>query len=119
MFRCHTAFILTLLYDLSCNIQTLLHCACVGQDEKPDTVIHFAEQRAAPYSQKGSREKRYTVDNNLCGTHNLCVAIVESGLDIHVVHLGTMGVYGYGNSGGQIPEGYIDVILPGNREQKV
>jgi UDP-sulfoquinovose synthase len=30
-----------------------------------------------------------------------------------------MGVYGYGNSGGQIPEGYIDVILPGNREQKV
>lgn len=87
--------------------------------EKPDTVIHFAEQRAAPYSQKGSREKRYTVDNNLGGTHNLCVAIVESGLDIHVVHLGTMGVYGYGNSGGEIPEGYIDVILPGNREQKI
>eukprot|EP00611_Tribonema_gayanum_P013133 TRINITY_DN2392_c0_g1_i1.p1 TRINITY_DN2392_c0_g1~~TRINITY_DN2392_c0_g1_i1.p1 ORF type:complete len:494 (+),score=140.03 TRINITY_DN2392_c0_g1_i1:105-1484(+) len=87
--------------------------------EKPDVIIHFAEQRAAPYSQKGSREKRYTVDNNIGGTHNLCVAIVESGLDIHVVHLGTMGVYGYGNSGGQIPEGYIDVILPGNREQKI
>lgn len=54
-------------------------------------VIHFAEQRAAPYSQKGSREKRYTVDNNTGGTHNLLVAIVESGLDIHVCHLGTMG----------------------------
>lgn len=54
-------------------------------------VIHFAEQRAAPYSQKGSREKRYTVDNNTGGTHNMLVAIVESGLDIHVCHLGTMG----------------------------
>lgn len=59
--------------------------------EKPDTVVHFAEQRAAPYSMKGAREKRYTIDNNLSGTHNLLCAIVESGLDIHVVHLGTMG----------------------------
>ncbi len=63
------------------------------KDEKPDAVIHFAEQRAAPYSQKGSREKRYTVDNNIRGTHNLCVAVVESGLDIHICHLGTMGMY--------------------------
>ena len=60
--------------------------------EKPDTVVHFAEQRAAPYSMKGAREKRYTIDNNLSGTHNLLCAIVESGLDIHVVHLGTMGI---------------------------
>ncbi|CAM9907006.1 unnamed protein product [Ascophyllum nodosum] len=89
------------------------------KDYKPDTVIHFAEQRAAPYSQKGPREKRYTVDNNTGGTHNLLVAIVESGLDIHVCHLGTMGVYGYGNSGGEIPEGYIDVVLPGERKQKI
>jgi len=63
--------------------------------------------------------KRYTIDNNLGATHNVLCAIVESGLDIHLVHLGTMGVYGYGNSGGQIPEGYIDVILPGNREKKI
>ena len=68
-------------------------------DEKPDTVVHFAEQRAAPYSMKDERRKRYTIDNNLSGTHNLLCAIVESGLDIHVVHLGTMGVYGYGTSG--------------------
>ena len=26
---------------------------------------------------------------------------------------------GYGNSGGQIPEGYIDVILPGDRKKKI
>ena len=89
------------------------------KDEKPDTLVHFAEQRAAPYSMKNAMTKRYTIDNNLGATHNVLCAIVESGLDIHLVHLGTMGVYGYGNSGGQIPEGYIDVILPGNREKKI
>lgn len=57
--------------------------------EKPDTVVHFAEQRAAPYSMKDARRKRYTIDNNVSGTHNLLAAIVESGLDIHVVHLGS------------------------------
>lgn len=87
--------------------------------EKPDAIVHFAEQRAAPYSMKGSRQKRYTVDNNVSGTHNLLAAIVESGLDVHVVHLGTMGVYGYGTSGGEIPEGYIDVILPGGRPSRI
>jgi UDP-sulfoquinovose synthase len=72
--------------------------------EKPDAVIHFAEQRAAPYSQKNSKTKRYTVDNNVGGTNNLLAAVVESDLDIHVVHLGTMGVYGYGTSAGEITE---------------
>lgn len=78
-------------------------------DWKPDAVVHFAEQRAAPYSMKTSWHKRYTVDNNLNATHNLLAAIVESGLDIHVVHLGTMGVYGYGTAGMKIPEGYLKV----------
>ena len=68
------------------------------QDYKPDVVIHFAEQRAAPYSMKNNRTKRYTVDNNVNATHNLLVAVVESGLDVHIVHLGTMGVYGYGTA---------------------
>ena len=86
---------------------------------RPDSVVHFAEQRAAPYSQKGAKQKRYTVDNNVCGTHNLLAAVVEADCNTHVVHLGTMGVYGYGTSGGEIPEGYIDVILPGGRESKI
>lgn len=89
------------------------------KDEKPDAVIHFAEQRAAPYSQKGDKQKRYTVDNNVSGTNNLAVAVIESELDIHIIHLGTMGVYGYGTSGGEIPEGYLDVTLPDGREQTI
>jgi UDP-sulfoquinovose synthase len=78
--------------DLQLNYAELLNFI---KDEKPDTVVHFAEQRAAPYSMKDDRRKRYTIDNNVSGTHNLLCAIVESGQDIHVVHLGTMGVYGY------------------------
>ena len=81
--------------------------------ERPDAVVHFAEQRAAPYSMKSSSTKRYTVDNNVNGTHNLLAAIVESGLDIHIVLLGTMGVYGYGSHrGATIPEGYLKVEVP-------
>ncbi|CAN5674555.1 NAD-dependent epimerase/dehydratase family protein [soil metagenome] len=76
---------------------------------QPDGVIHFAEQRAAPYSMKSSNHKRYTVDNNLNATNNLLAAISESGLGTHVVHLGTMGVYGYGTAGMRIPEGYLTV----------
>ncbi len=83
------------------------------RQETPDAVVHFAEQRAAPYSMKSSACKRYTIDNNVNGTHNLLCAIVDSGLDVHVVHLGTMGVYGYGSHrGATIPEGYLTVEVP-------
>lgn len=84
---------------------------------KPDTIIHFGEQRAAPYSMKGVGEKRYTVDNNISGTHNLLAAAVELGLDPHFVHLGTMGVYGYDDDGLEIPEGYLSVYVPGDDKQ--
>src|SRR5690606_37484166 len=77
--------------------------------ERPDALVHFAEQRAAPYSMKSPAHKRYTVDNNVNATHNVLCALVETGLDAHLVHLGTMGVYGYGTSGMKIPEGYLDV----------
>ncbi len=76
---------------------------------KPDAVVHFAEQRAAPYSMKSSWHKRYTVSNNLNATNNLLAAIVEARVDTHVVHLGTMGVYGYGTAGTILPEGYLEV----------
>ncbi len=80
---------------------------------KPDTIIHFGEQRAAPYSMKGINEKRYTVDNNISATHNLLAAVTGLGIDPHIVHLGTMGVYGYDDDGIEIPEGYLRVYIPG------
>ncbi|KHD06512.1 NAD-dependent dehydratase [Candidatus Thiomargarita nelsonii] len=80
--------------------------------EKPSAMVHFAEQRAAPYSMRGSQERRYTVDNNITATHNVLCAILESGLDVHLLHLGTTGVYGYDTHLNNIPEGYLDIEIP-------
>ena len=78
--------------------------------ERPHCVVHFAEQRAAPYSMKSAGHKNYTVANNVTATHNLLNAIVETGGEVHLVHLGTMGVYGYGHDDPvPVPDGYLDV----------
>jgi len=95
-------------FDIAKHYHRLL---TLFQDFAPDAVVHFAEQRAAPYSMKSSFHKRYTVNNNLNATNNVLAAIVESGLDINLVHLGTMGVYGYGTAGMKIPEGYLPVTV--------
>ena len=85
------------------------------KDERPDAIVHFAEQRAAPYSMKSARHKLYTIDNNLNATSHVLAAMVESGLDIHLAHLGTMGVYGYATAGLKIPEGYLTVTVQTDR----
>jgi UDP-sulfoquinovose synthase len=79
---------------------------------RPLACVHFAEQRAAPYSMKSAVQKIYTVNNNLNATNNILAAIVEVDPAIHCVHLGTMGVYGYGAFGAVIPEGYFNVKVP-------
>jgi UDP-sulfoquinovose synthase len=85
----------------------------VLEEIRPEAIVHFAEQRAAPYSMRNPHTKRYTVDNNVRATHNLLTALVDTGIDASLVHLGTMGVYGYGWSGSApIPEGYLTVKVP-------
>lgn len=74
---------------------------------RPDVIIHFAEQRSAPFSMKTLDTKRYTVSNNVNATFNVLLGIQESKHPIHLVHLGTMGVYGYSQHGIEIPEGYL------------
>jgi UDP-sulfoquinovose synthase len=87
--------------------------AATLRELRPDAIVHFAEQRAAPYSMRSEKTKRYTVDNNVRATHNLLTAIVDTGVDAAIAHLGTMGVYGYGWSGtAPIPEGYLTVKVP-------
>ena len=100
----------TAVLDIARDYDELL---ALLDDQRPDAIVHFAEQRAAPYSMKSSRHKRYTVDNNVNATHNLLAALVEAELDAHIVHLGTMGVYGYKSAGASIPEGYLGVRLDG------
>ena len=102
--------------DIACEYDRLLKLLI---KERPDTVVHFAEQRAAPYSMKSSWHKRYTVNNNLNATHNILAAIVESSHNIHLVHLGTMGVYGYSSAGIVIPEGYLKVHIENDDGQMI
>lgn len=97
------------MLDIAQNYEGLLQ---ILLEYQPDTVIHFAEQRSAPYSMKNPDTKRYTVNNNITATHNILVAITSSGLNVHLIHLGTMGVYGYTSHGMVIPEGYLPVEIP-------
>jgi UDP-sulfoquinovose synthase len=89
------------------------------KDKKPHSVIHFAEQRAAPYSMKSSWHKRYTVTNNINATNNIMCSIIDSKLDTHVIHLGSMGVYGYGTVDMKIPEGYLNVVIKNDNGKEV
>ncbi|MDA7801180.1 NAD-dependent epimerase/dehydratase family protein [Candidatus Pelagibacter sp.] len=101
--------------DISQNYNAILELL---KKFKPSAVVHFAEQRAAPYSMKGQFQKRYTINNNINATHNILCAIVDSGLDIHMIHLGSTGVYGYSSVGLEIPEGYLKVKVDVNGEDK-
>ena len=74
---------------------------------KPEAIVHFAEQRAAPYSMIDREHAVYTQQNNVVGTLNLMYAIAELDPDIHLVKLGTMGEYGTPNI--DIEEGWLEV----------
>lgn len=103
--------------DISKNYDALLSAI---QTFKPDVIIHFAEQRAAPYSMKSTKTRRYTVDNNLNATNNILSAIIDTNPNIHLVHLGTMGVYGYGKDGDEIiPEGYLKIKTKSGGEREI
>ena len=82
---------------------------------RPDTIIHFAEQRAAPYSMIDREHAVYTQHNNVIGTLNVLYAIKEIDPEIHLVKLGTMGEYGTPNI--DIEEGWLDVTHKGRTDR--
>jgi UDP-sulfoquinovose synthase len=81
---------------------------------KPDAVVHFAEQRSAPYSMIDRKHAVFTQVNNVLGTLNLLFAIREFQPDCHLVKLGTMGEYGTPNI--DIEEGYITIEHNGRKD---
>lgn len=81
----------------------------------PDAVVHFAEQRAAPYSMIDRRHAVYTQHNNVIGNLNVLFAIHEFAPECHLVKLGTMGEYGYPNI--DIEEGYIEIEHNGRKDR--
>jgi UDP-sulfoquinovose synthase len=87
----------------------------VIEDFEPQSVVHFAEQRAAPYSMIDRRHAVYTQQNNVVGNLNLLYAIAELNRDIHLVKLGTMGEYGTPNI--DIEEGWLELEHNGRRDR--
>ena len=80
----------------------------------PEAVVHFGEQRSAPYSMIDRRHAVYTQTNNVVGTLNLLYAIAEHAPDCHLVKLGTMGEYGTPNI--DIEEGYLTITHNGRTD---
>jgi UDP-sulfoquinovose synthase len=86
----------------------------VIKDFEPEGVVHFAEQRAAPYSMIDRKHAVFTQVNNVVGTLNLLFALREFQPDCHLIKLGTMGEYGTPNI--DIEEGYITIEHNGRRD---
>jgi UDP-sulfoquinovose synthase len=82
---------------------------------EPDAIVHFAEQRSAPYSMIDRKHAVFTQVNNVVGTLNLVYAMREFAPECHLVKLGTMGEYGTPNI--DIEEGYIEIEHNGRKDR--
>ena len=83
----------------------------------PESIVHYAEQRAAPYSMIDQAHAVYTQTNNVVGTLNVMYAIGDIDRDVHLVKLGTMGEYGTPNI--DIEEGWLEVAHNGRRDRMI
>jgi UDP-sulfoquinovose synthase len=99
---------------LSGDITDYEFTSSVVQKFAPDAVVHFAEQRAAPYSMIDRKHAVFTQVNNVVGTLNLLFALREFRPECHLVKLGTMGEYGTPNI--DIEEGYIAIEHNGRKD---
>ena len=87
----------------------------VLREFRPEAIVHFAEQRAAPYSMIDRQHAVYTQQNNVVGTLNLMYAMAEIDPSVHLVKLGTMGEYGTPNI--DIEEGWLEVEHNGRKDR--
>jgi UDP-sulfoquinovose synthase len=87
------------------------------RDFRPDTIVHFGEQRAAPYSMIDQAHAVYTQTNNVVGNLNVMYAIGDIDRDIQLVKLGTMGEYGQPNI--DIEEGWLEVEHKGRTDRMI
>jgi UDP-sulfoquinovose synthase len=85
------------------------------EEYQPDAVVHFAEQRSAPFSMIDREHAVFTQVNNVVGTLNLLFAIRDRAPDCHLIKLGTMGEYGTPNI--DIEEGYLDIEHNGRTDR--
>jgi UDP-sulfoquinovose synthase len=103
--------------EISVEVGSLLEyefVARVLETYQPDAVVHFAEQRAAPFSMIDRSHAVFTQYNNVIGTLNLLFGLKEYAPDCHLVKLGTMGEYGTPNI--DIEEGFIEIEHKGRKD---
>ncbi len=81
---------------------------------EPEAIVHFGEQRSAPYSMIDREHAVLTQVNNVVGTLNILYAMKEDFPNCHLVKLGTMGEYGTPNI--DIEEGYITIEHNGRKD---
>ena len=81
---------------------------------QPEAIVHFAEQRSAPYSMINREHAVFTQMNNIVGTLNLLYIMKEIVPDCHLIKLGTMGEYGTPNI--DIEEGYLTIEYNGRTD---
>ncbi|HJZ47877.1 MAG TPA: NAD-dependent epimerase/dehydratase family protein [Roseiflexaceae bacterium] len=86
----------------------------VVRDWQPQAVVHFGEQRSAPYSMIDRSHALFTQVNNITGTLNVLYALAEHAPDCHLVKLGTMGEYGTPKI--DIEEGFITITHKGRTD---
>jgi UDP-sulfoquinovose synthase len=89
--------------------------ARVIAEGQPEAIVHYAEQRSAPYSMIDREHAYFTQHNNVMGNLNLLYAMQEHAPDAHLVKLGTMGEYGTPNI--DIEEGYIEIEHNGRSDR--
>lgn len=100
-------------FDIAKNYKTLRTAI---KAERPDAIVHFAEQRSAPYSMIDAEHAVYTMSNNIASTLNLVYAIKEVGLKTHIVKMGTMGEYGTPNFD-ILESSHVEVEIKGKRDK--
>jgi UDP-sulfoquinovose synthase len=104
--------------DIKAYVGDLCDAAFVHQmvgDFRPEAIVHYGEQRAAPYSMIDQAHAVYTQTNNVVGNLNVMYAIADIDRDIHLVKLGTMGEYGTPNI--DIEEGWIEIEHNGRSDR--
>jgi UDP-sulfoquinovose synthase len=81
---------------------------------QPEAVVHFAEQRSAPFSMVDRDHAVFTQVNNVVGTLNVLYCMADEAADAHLVKLGTMGEYGTPNI--DIEEGFLEITHKGRTD---
>lgn len=104
-------------YDIDLYIGDITNYEFLQQamsDFEPEAVVHFGEQRSAPFSMIDREHAVLTQTNNVVGTLNLLYIMQHQFPDCHLVKLGTMGEYGTPNI--DIEEGYIEIEHNGRKD---